>query len=215
MLKKFLGAFVTFEEPTASSGLSIEDILKEDISTNDTTFVPEPPPVIVTEPDKPFEQIYSEAGLVQVSYTVEKLLRVADGLKAMGPTMAAQALAAMDEADDSWSIPEVLADRDAKVNVLNQVLNGLQIRSTEAKTSRDEKASKADAILEEAKTTIAAQIAELQTTLVDITTQVATEKDSIEQEYLATLAKNEKETGRVRDEISRLLTVDRFVQQKG
>ena len=59
-------------------------------------------------------QIYDSAGVAQAAYPAERLLRLLDGLKAMEGTRR-QAIAAMDAADDTWTIADPLHDASVKI----------------------------------------------------------------------------------------------------
>lgn len=60
-------------------------------------------------------QIYAQAGVAAASYPAERLLRLLDGLKAMEEGTRRQAIAAMDAADDTWTIADPLHDASLKV----------------------------------------------------------------------------------------------------
>lgn len=60
-------------------------------------------------------QIYAQAGVVAASYPAERLLRLLDGLKAMEEGTRRQAIAAMDAADDTWTIADPLHDASLKI----------------------------------------------------------------------------------------------------
>jgi hypothetical protein len=64
------------------------------------------------------EQIYAAAGVPASSYPAERLLRLIDGLKAMDDTTRRQAIAAMDAADDSWTIADPVADATTKIDAI-------------------------------------------------------------------------------------------------
>ena len=49
---------------------------------------------------------------------MERLLKLVDGLRALDPTTRRAAITAMDVADETWSMDDVLADADAKMAAL-------------------------------------------------------------------------------------------------
>jgi hypothetical protein len=61
------------------------------------------------------EQIYSQAGVAVATYPAERFLRLLDGLKAMDEAIRRQVIAAMDAADDTWTIADPLQDASQKI----------------------------------------------------------------------------------------------------
>ena len=61
------------------------------------------------------EQIYERAGVVASTYPAERFLRLLDGLKAMDEAIRRQVIAAMDAADDTWTIADPLHDASLKI----------------------------------------------------------------------------------------------------
>jgi len=58
--------------------------------------------------------IYTEASVPTVSFTIEKLAKLIEGLNQLDNATKKTAVAAMDAADDSWDIASVIADGKAK-----------------------------------------------------------------------------------------------------
>lgn len=81
-------------------------------------------------------QVYEAAGVPASAYPAEKLLRVLDGLKAMDQGTQRAAIAAMDAADDSWTIEDPIRDAEYKVQALAAHANGLRagVEQAEAET---------------------------------------------------------------------------------
>lgn len=65
-----------------------------------------------------FAQIYARQGVADAGFPVERLIKLVDGLKALDPTTRRAAIGAMDVADETWSMGQVLADADAKIAAL-------------------------------------------------------------------------------------------------
>jgi hypothetical protein len=61
------------------------------------------------------EQIYAQAGVAAANYPAERFLRLLDGLKAMDEAIRRQVIAAMDAADDTWTITDPLHDASLKI----------------------------------------------------------------------------------------------------
>jgi hypothetical protein len=64
------------------------------------------------------EDVYAAAGVPPSPYPAEKLLRVLDGLRAMDQATQKAAIAAMDAADDSWTIEHPIRDAQHKAQAL-------------------------------------------------------------------------------------------------
>jgi len=58
--------------------------------------------------------IYTEAGVPTVSFTIEKLAKLIEGMNQLDAATKKTAVAAMDAADESWDIASVIADGKAK-----------------------------------------------------------------------------------------------------
>ena len=65
-----------------------------------------------------YADIYARQGLTEAAFPVERLLKLVEGLKTLDPTTRRAAIMAMDVADETWSMDQVLADADAKVAAL-------------------------------------------------------------------------------------------------
>jgi len=73
------------------------------------------------------DSIYAHAGIAPSVYPAERLLRLVDGLSAMDEATRRMAIKAMDEADESWTIADPLADASAKLQALAQHTEHLQL----------------------------------------------------------------------------------------
>jgi hypothetical protein len=79
---------------------------------------PAAPAVAGIEEGLSFADIYARQGLTEAQFPVERLLKLVDGLRALDPATRRAAITAMDVADETWSMEQVLADADAKVAAL-------------------------------------------------------------------------------------------------
>jgi hypothetical protein len=73
------------------------------------------------------QQVYERAGVPASTFPAEKLVRLLEGLKTMDEATRRVAVAAMDAADDSWTIEDPIRDAVAKVQALGA--HGLALRS--------------------------------------------------------------------------------------
>ncbi len=74
--------------------------------------------VVGVEEGLTFADIYGRQGVAEAQFPVERLLKLVDGLRALDPTTRRAAITAMDVADETWSMDDVLADADAKMAAL-------------------------------------------------------------------------------------------------
>ncbi len=74
--------------------------------------------VVGVEEGLTFVDIYGRQGVVEAPFPVERLLKLVDGLRALDPATRRAAITAMDVADETWSMDDVLADADAKMAAL-------------------------------------------------------------------------------------------------
>ena len=97
---------------------------------------PQALPVSVAGDSINLDEIYSGEGVGPSAYPAERLLRLIDGLKAMDEPTRKMAIAAMDAADESWSINDPLSDAAAKVQALTRYAERLQqsLRQVESET---------------------------------------------------------------------------------
>lgn len=65
-----------------------------------------------------FVEIYARQSVAEASFPVERLLKLVEGLRTLDPTTRRAAIMAMDVADETWSMDQVLADADAKLAAL-------------------------------------------------------------------------------------------------
>jgi hypothetical protein len=85
---------------------------------------------------KSLDQIYEQAGVVASTYPAERFLRLLDGLKAMDEPIRRQVIAAMDAADDTWTIADPLHDASLKIAAIEahaaNLRAGLSVAEQEA-----------------------------------------------------------------------------------
>lgn len=113
-----------------------------------------------------FAEIFARQGVVDAGFPVERLVKLVDGLKALDPTTRRAAITAMDVADETWSMDQVLADADAKIAALRGHQRHLQgnadalVRANQARIAELE--SSRDARLADLRQQIAALEAQIQ-----------------------------------------------------
>jgi len=180
------------------------------------TPAPTPAPVAVVATGgwvegRPFEELYAEAGVPVGSYPVERFLAVADGLKAMGPQVAKQALAAMDAGDASWSAADVRSDQQAKLGVLAGIDGQMDAQVTSATAARDAAVTAADETVAEATSLLREQIAELEAQITSFAEEAGAEKAGAEAALEATTALAAREKARVLNATLRLTEASQYL----
>jgi hypothetical protein len=119
-------------------------------------------------------QIYARQGVADAGFPVERLIKLVDGLKALDPTTRRAAISAMDVADETWSMDQVLADADAKIAALRGHQRHLQ--------------GNADALVQANQARIAELEGSRDTRLADLRQQIAALEAQIQDAVGATAA---------------------------
>lgn len=127
-----------------------------------------------------FADIYARQGVVEAGFPVERLFKLVEGLRTLDPTTRRAAINAMDAADDTWSMAQVLSDADTKIAALrghqrdlqttaDTLVKANQDRIASLETQRDsrlaelrEQISALEAKIQEAVGSTAADVARLQ-----------------------------------------------------
>lgn len=176
---------------------------------------PPPPPRVELPPltvegltdDRSLPAIYAEAGISDIPFPVERLLKVLDGLSAMDSATRRTVVAAMDEADDTWSIHDVLLDASRKVGALGAARARLDRALAEAESRTEAELAAQDAFAEQATGAIRAQIAELEAALAEEIKGVGEQKSQIRVRLEAARAAHATQAARLDGEIERLRTL--------
>jgi hypothetical protein len=217
--KTMAGAFVQVEDDgdgeaavPADADISAEmadtDALIASIEA-ETAQAPPPPAIDPGPVDEglSLEDIYSKAGVPPSPFPAEKLLKVLDGLAAMPPETRRAAIAAMDGADDSWTVDDAVLDAQRKNDILQQARQGLVLQLQAAEADADAKVNEANTYLEEASKTIHEQIRELEELLGSERQSVAQRKIEIQAHVDSIRTSVRREDARLETEIRRLYIV--------
>ena len=226
--KKVAGAFVEIEEtspglePVGADDLNAEAAaLLAEIEAGAAGDAEPPPPPPPPPPDAggdaqlqlglPFDEIYARLGVPRSPYTAEMLLRVVDGLKALPAAQALAAVEAMDAADDRWSVHDVLADGDRKVQALTALRDEMQGAIASAEQLHTAQAQAIDTSLKATEDEIIKQIAELEALRKEARETGATERAAALSELEATRQACAAEADRLEVEVRRLNQVRAFL----
>ncbi len=136
--------------------------------------------IVGVEEGLTFADIYARQGVTDAQFPVERLLKLVEGLRTLDPATRRAAINAMDIADETWSMEQVLADADAKVAALrghqlqmqgaaDAVVQANRERVAALESSRDgrltelrQQMSALEAQIQDAVGTTAADVAKLQ-----------------------------------------------------
>ena len=130
-----------------------------------------PQPVLAPEQSvvaeqKDFADLYREANVPVVAYTAEKLLKLMAGLESMPMEVRKQAVRAMDEADDTWTVDDSVLDAQRKVKALAIAKQKIAQQVASALQNADREIAAIQAEEQDKSTQVRKQIAEL-TALLD------------------------------------------------
>jgi len=110
----------------------------------------------------PLDQIYADGQVPPCPYPAEKLLKVLGGLKAMDLNTRKAAISAMDAADDSWRIEDVLLDAERKIKALQARKQMLVAQTQAAESEAAARVHERDSQQQGALDAVRKQIADLQ-----------------------------------------------------
>ena len=194
-------------EPAAVPGVA-PDAVADPLAATEPT--PEPAPVAALGElveQRPFEQIYAEQSLASVPFTAEKLLRVLDGLAALDPAARKAAVQALDAADDTWSIDDVLLDAERKTRALDVAKRGLEQHARTILQGAREAVEARELRQQEAVTRIRQQIGDLEALLEREVARATEEKSQLDAEARATKDACQREIARIDLEAARLTRI--------
>lgn len=155
--------------------------------------------------NRPFEEIYAEAGVPISPFPAEKLLKLLEGLKAMDPATRKVAVLAMDAADDDWTVADAVLDAQRKAKALREAENACRASLTAVEQQVDHELAEHDRYREQATASIRQQIADLEALLEEELRKVAENKAQAQASLRAHRDAYQREVARCEAEIGRLL----------
>jgi hypothetical protein len=235
--KKVAGAFIEFEDkggqaPASSSDDELakaEALIREMDSGKSAAKAPLPPPApppppvagpgttaVGSAPDvpegAPFSTFYVEARVPAVYNTAEQMLAILDGLAAMPREASRLAIKAMDDADDRWTVADVVEDGRNKRQALEAVVAKLQGWAQEAESRASAETAEADDFEKQAEQTIQAQIEQLQAELAQFRKEASERRVQTQAALAASRDAVARETARMQSEIYRLSRIEAFFE---
>lgn len=162
------------------------------------------PEACVVAERKPFEELYRAASVPPSPFAAEKLLKLLDGLATLPLEVRKQMVKAMDEADDSWTIDDVVLDAQRKIKVLTTGKQTITQQLAAATKNAEDEIAAINRRQAESTAQIRRQIAEL-TALLDRESTKATQAIAeVNAQSRANQEAGVRETARMDSEISRL-----------
>jgi lysozyme family protein len=179
---------------------------------NQSAKVPISPPSLsvgsISE-GQPFAVFYTHIN--SGPYPAEKMLKLIDGLVAMDPSTRLAAVKAMDEADDSWTIEDAVADAKAKIKALTGQASIFTAQVTAIEKDTEASIKSLEDNNNKSVTAIRNQISELEALLARQIEKNGGDKAAAQNELQAAREACTRETGRLHSEVSRLnVLVDMF-----
>ena len=116
----------------------------------------------LTHQKNSFDQVYKQASVPSSNYSAEKLIRLLDGLKAMDANTRKVAIAAMDAADETWTIQDPIDDAQQKIGALQSFQLAIANRVAVAEKQNSEKIQSINTRVEQATQEIKTQIKQLE-----------------------------------------------------
>ncbi len=156
---------------------------------------------------RPFDQLYADQSVPPVPFTADKLLRVLDGLAALDPVSRKAAVQALDAADDTWSIDDVMLDAERKAKALAAAKRDLEQHARAALQSAREAIEARDVRQQDAVTRIRQQITDLEALLAREVTRATEEKTQFDAQARATKDACQREITRIDLETTRLARI--------
>lgn len=168
------------------------------------------PAVAGIEEGLTFADIYARQGLTEAQFPVERLLKLVDGLRALDPATRRAAITAMDVADETWSMEQVLADADAKVAALRGHQRQMQGTADAVVQSNRERIAALESSRDGRVAELREQIAALETQIQDAIGTTAADVAKLQSESESNKAALLRETQRID---AHILNLDELVAQ--
>lgn len=153
--------------------------------------------VVGVEEGLTFVDIYGRQGVVEAQFPVERLLKLVDGLRALDPTTRRAAITAMDVADETWSMDDVLADADAKMAALRGHQRQMQGAADGVVQANRERVAALESSRDGRLTELRQQIAALEAQIQDAVGSTAADVAKLQSESESNKAALLRETQRI------------------
>ncbi len=168
-----------------------------------------PPPVLAPEQSvvaeqKDFAYLYREASVPAVAYSAEKLLKLMAGLESMPMEVRKQAVKAMDDADESWTVDDSVLDAQRKVKALAIAKQKIAQQVASALQNADREIAAIHAEEQDKSAQVRKQIAELTALLDRGVARAAQQTADVRAAARTNQEAGERESARLDAEMNRL-----------
>lgn len=153
------------------------------------------------------ELIYQEASVPACNYTVERLGKLIDGLKQLDSVTQRAAILAMDSADDTWSIEDILQDAGKKVAALRAYSSQATSKVARIRENIEKDVQRLALEKDQSIASIQAQISELQQLLESTVSQHAAEAAKLNAQGLSAQQAVDREQQRISAQIEKMNTL--------
>jgi hypothetical protein len=212
---KLLGAFVQLDPEPGEQTTSETTIRAAPIQDQDAAVAEPPAPALEPVPalpaaacvvaeQKPFDELYRGANVPASPFAAEKLLKLLDGLATMPMDVRKQMVKAMDEADDSWTIDDVVLDAQRKIKVLGGAKQAIAQQLAASARNAEEEAAAITHRQQDSAAQIRKQIADLNALLDRESTRATQSLAEISAKLKTNQEAGTREVARLDAEISRL-----------
>ena len=150
------------------------------------------------------EALYANAGIPSAVYPAERVLKILDGLAAMDPPTKRAAIAAMDAADDTWTVDDVIGDAARKSMVLKAHVDQLARNIVEAQQQESAQKTALTSNYDELCASIDAQIAQLREAAQLAASEHAKAIAALAERTATAIATCRSEQARIQSEVDRL-----------
>lgn len=151
-----------------------------------------------------FEGIYAIAQIPDSPFAADKLFKLLEGLKSLPKDVRKQAVVAMDEAEEGWTIADSLVDAQRKIDALNDERNRVSQHVTQIVQSSEAAVQEKEEYGRQASAEIRKQIADLELLLEQELAKTAAECETLKSGAHAAQQAGERVRKRYQEESDRL-----------
>ena len=157
-----------------------------------------------------FADIFGRQGVSEAQFPIERLLKLVEGLRTLDPATRRAAISAMDIADETWSMDQVLADADAKVAALRGHQRQMQAAADGVVQANRERVAALESSRDGRLAELRQQIAALEAQIQDVVGTTAADVAKLQSESESNKAALLRETQRID---AHILNVEELVAQ--
>jgi chromosome segregation ATPase len=150
------------------------------------------------------DAIYQQAAVPASAYSVERLAKLIDGLKQLDPATQRAAVLAMDAADDTWAIEDIVEDARKKIDALRTYSEHTSAKLQQIQAKVRDQIQRLNGDKDKAVNDIQAQIADLQKLLESTGAKHAAEIAKLNSQATSAQQAADRERVRVSDQAKKM-----------